>query len=446
MATATISRDHTGPDATHARELRSWVASANGHPDFPIQNLPLGVVTPPGGSPRGAVAIGDKVLDLAAALGAGLFAKDAAAAAAAEAASGASLNAYMALKRPVRAALRTRLSALLADGAPERKTLEGLLQDREACTLHVPAAIGDYTDFFAGINHATNAGKQFRPDNPLLPNYKYVPVAYHSRSSSVVVSGTPVRRPNGQRKPANETVPSFGPSRNLDHELELGIWIGPGNAQGKPIPIAEAADHVAGFCLLNDWSARDVQAWEYQPLGPFLAKSFATTVSPWVITAEALAPFRLAQPPRPEGDPAPLPHLLDNSDQASGAYDIELEVSLLTEAMRSKGLPEHRLALSNTQHLYWTVAQMVAHHASGGCNLRPGDLFGSGTISAPTPDGLGSMLEITLGGRQPITLSSGETRRFLEDGDELIMRARAQRDGFATIGFGECRGKIVPSS
>src|SRR4051794_17508158 len=254
MSTAAISRVHagSGTDGTHARELRSWVASANGHRDFPIQNLPLGVVTPPGGSPRGAVAIGDKVLDLAAALGAGLFAKDAAAAAAAEAASDASLNAYMALKRPVRAALRARLSALLADGAPERMTLEGLLHDREACTLHVPAAIGDYTDFFAGINHATNAGKQFRPDNPLLPNYKYVPVAYHSRSSSVVVSGTSVRRPNGQRKPANETVPSFGPSRNLDHELELGIWIGPGNAQGKPIPIAEAADHVAGFCLLND--------------------------------------------------------------------------------------------------------------------------------------------------------------------------------------------------
>jgi fumarylacetoacetase len=351
----------------------------------------------------------------------------------------------MGLPKSARAALRIRLAALLAEGAGERRTIESMLHEAVGCTLHVPATVGDYTDFFAGINHATNAGKQFRPDNPLLPNYKYVPVAYHSRSSSIVASGAPVQRPNGQRKPATETVPSFGPSRNLDYELELGIWVGPGNAQGASIPVAQAADHVVGFCLLNDWSARDIQAWEYQPLGPFLAKNFATTVSPWIVTQEALAPFRLAQPPRPDGDPAPLDYLMDGRDQASGAYDIELEVTLLTEAMKAKKLPEHRLALSNTQHLYWTVAQMVAHHSCGGCNLRPGDLFGSGTISTPTPDGLGSLLEITLGGRQPLTLPSGETRRFLEDGDELIMRARGRRDGFAPIGFGECRGTIVPA-
>ena len=429
-------------DATHEPKLRSWVTSANGHADFPIQNLPLGLFTPAAsGAPRGGVAIGDKILDLAAAHGAGLFAGDAGTAA--EAASGATLNGFMALPKAARAALRTRLSALLAEGAAERKILETMLHDASACTLHVPAAVGDYTDFFAGINHATNAGKQFRPDNPLLPNYKYVPVAYHSRSSSIIASGAPVQRPNGQRKPATETVPSFGPSRNLDYELELGIWIGPGNAHGAPIPVAQAADHVVGFCLLNDWSARDIQAWEYQPLGPFLAKNFATTVSPWIVTSEALAPFRVAQPPRHDGDPAPLDYLMDARDQASGAYDIELEVTLLTEAMKAKGLPEHRLALSNTRHLYWTVAQMVTHHSCGGCNLRPGDLFGSGTISTPTPEGLGSLLEITLGGRQPLTLASGETRRFLEDGDELIMRARARRDGVAPIGFGECRGRIM---
>jgi fumarylacetoacetase len=436
-------RRQVGIDATHALERRSWVTSANGHQDFPIQNLPLGIFSPSGGHPRGGVAIAEKILDLAAAHRAGLFSGDAAQAA--EAASGATLNGFLALGRGPRAALRARLSALLEEGAPEQKSLEAMLHDAGTCTMHVPAAIGDYTDFFAGINHATNAGKQFRPDNPLLPNYKYVPVGYHSRSSSIVPSGTPVRRPNGQRKPAAETVPSFGPSRNLDYELELGIWIGPGNELGTPIPISEAADHVAGFCLLNDWSARDIQAWEYQPLGPFLAKNFTTTISPWVITPEALAPFRIAQGLRPEGDPAPLRYLWHDTDQQSGALDIELEVLLLSEAMKARGTPPHRLALSNARHLYWTGAQLVAHHTCGGCNLRPGDLLGSGTISAPTPEGLGSLLEITYGGRQPLELASGETRRFLEDGDELIILARAHRDGFASVGFGECRGKILPA-
>jgi fumarylacetoacetase len=261
----------------------------------------------------------------------------------------------------------------------------------------------------------------------------------------VVPSGAPVRRPNGQRKPASESAPSFGPSRNLDYELELGIWMGPGNALGEPIPIGEAGGRIAGFCLLNDWSARDIQGWEYQPLGPFLAKSFCTTLSPWVVTPEALAPFRTAQPPRPEGDPAPLDYLLDAADQREGGLDLELEVLLSTAGLREKGLPPHRLALSNAVHLYWTAAQLVAHHASNGCNLRPGDLFGTGTISAPGEEGYGSLLETTQGGRRPLRLASGEERRFLEDGDEVILRAHARRDGFATIGFGECRGTIQPA-
>jgi fumarylacetoacetase len=432
-------------DETHDAARRSWIASANGHADFPIQNLPLGIFTPPDGTPRGGVAIGDEVFDLAAAHDAGLF--DGRAAEAAQVAYGASLNALFALGGAARAALRQQLSAILDAGGKYRTRLEGLrarLLHRAAdCRLALPATIGDYTDFFAGIHHATNAGKLFRPDNPLLPNYKYLPVGYHGRASSIVTSGAEVRRPNGQRKPASETVPSFGPSRSLDYELELGVWIGPGNALGRPVPIAQAADHIAGFCLLNDWSARDIQAWEAQPLGPFLGKSFCTTVSPWVITPEALAPFRAPQPQRPAGDPAPLPYLFDPPDQAGGALDIELKVALLTPDLQAKGLPPHKLALSNARHLYWTVAQLVAHHACGGCNLRAGDLLGTGTISGPDDAALGSLLELTGGGRRPVALPSGETRRFLEDGDTVIMRARCRRDGFASIGFGECRGTIV---
>jgi fumarylacetoacetase len=434
-------------DETHAPGRRSWIASANRHADFPIQNLPLGVFTTPDGASRGGVAIGDDIFDLTAALELGLF--DGLAAQAAQAASGATLSPLFALPPEARDALRRRLGELLDADGRERPRIEPLRSRltyrAEDCRLELPAAIGDYTDFFAGIHHATNAGKLFRPDNPLLPNYKYVPIGYHGRASSILASGARVRRPSGQRKPAAETIPSFGPSRNLDYELELGVWIGPGNAVGTPIPIAEATTHIAGFCLLNDWSARDIQAWEYQPLGPFLGKSFATTISPWVITPEALAPFRIAQAPRPEGDPAPLAYLSDAHDQATGALDIDLEVLLVTAGLREKGLPAHRLSASNTRHLYWTVAQLVAHHASGGCNLRPGDIFGTGTISGPSEDALGSLLEISAGGRRPLTLASGETRRFLEDGDTVIMRARCRREGFATIGFGECRGTIEPA-
>jgi fumarylacetoacetase len=431
-------------DQTHDPKLESWVASANGHPDFPIQNLPLGIFSPSGGEPRGGVAIGDRILDLPAALAAGLFTGEAAKAA--EAASRATLNLFLALGPGPRRALRMRLSELLAQGCPEQGSVEPCLHDAAACTLHLPAHIGDYTDFYVGIHHATNVGKQFRPDNPLLPNYKYVPIGYHGRASSIRPSGVPVRRPKGQVKPPDAPVPSFGPSQRLDYELELGIWIGPGNALGESIPISEAAEHVAGYCLLNDWSARDIQAWEYQPLGPFLSKNFASTISAWIVTPEALAPFRIAQPSRREDDPAPLPYLLDEGDQREGGLDVELEVLLLTPGLREKGLPPHRLGLSNTNNMYWTVAQMVTHHTCNGCNLQPGDLLGTGTISGPDEVSCGSILEATLGGKNPIALASGEERRFLEDGDEVILRARGRREGFAPIGFGECRATIMAPS
>jgi fumarylacetoacetase len=430
-------------DATHDPARRSFVASANGHPDFPIQNLPLGVFSPAGGTRRAGVAIGEGILDLEAVLAAGLL--DGAAEEAAAAATGGALNDLLALGAGPRVALRARLSDLLAEGSAERSRVEGMLHEATACTTHLPARIGDYTDFYAGIQHATNVGALFRPDNPLLPNYKYVPIGYHGRASTIVPTGTPVRRPNGQRKPATETEPSFGPSRNLDYELELGIWIGPGNAMGEPIPIGAAARHIAGFCLLNDWSARDIQGWEYQPLGPFLAKNFATTISPWIITPEAMAPFRPAQPKRPEGDPKPMAYLWDEADQAAGALALELSVFLLTPGLREKGLKPHRLSRGPATGLYWTPAQLVAHHASGGCNLQPGDLLGTGTISSAEEGTFGSLLEITRGGKQPVTLESGEVRRFLEDGDELILQARAVRDGYAAIGFGECRGVITPA-
>ena len=430
-------------DDTHDAARQSFVASANGHTDFPIQNLPFGVFSPPGGAPRAGVAIGDMILDLEAAAEAHLFCGDADVAA--RAAKGGALNAMLALGTGPRRALRAQLSTLLEAGSRFEAQVTPMLHPAADCTMHLPARIGDYTDFFAGIQHAMNAGAMFRPDNPLLPNYKYVPIGYHGRASSIVPSGHAVRRPNGQRKPASEATPSFGPSRNLDYELELGIWIGPGNALGETIPIGEAADHIAGFCLLNDWSARDIQGWEYQPLGPFLAKSFCSTISPWIITPEAMAPFRVPQAPRPEGDPAPLPYLWDQADQASGAMALELEVLLMTPGLKAQGLPPHRLGLSDARALYWTPAQLVAHHASGGCNLNPGDLCGTGTISTTEVSGYGSLLEITKGGREPLTLASGESRRFLEDGDEVTLLARAHREGFVGIGFGPCLGTIQPA-
>ncbi|MCO7569646.1 fumarylacetoacetase [Pseudomonas chlororaphis] len=426
---------------------RSWVESANGHPDFPLQNLPLGVFSTQGSAPRSGVAIGEQIFDLEAALDAGLF--EGQAKAAVQAARGGQLNAFFQLGRPARVALRERLLELLGEGSSLRSKIEALgaklLPLAADCQMHLPAKINDYTDFYVGIEHAQNVGKLFRPDNPLLPNYKYVPIGYHGRASTIRVSGADVRRPKGQTLPAGQTEPTFGPCARLDYELELGIWIGQGNEMGEPIAIGDAAEHIAGFCLLNDWSARDIQAWEYQPLGPFLSKSFITSISPWVVTAEALEPFRQAQAPRPEGDPQPLPYLLDKRDQAAGGFDIELEVLLITQAMREQGLPAHRLTLSNTQYMYWTVAQMVAHHSVNGCQLQAGDLFGSGTLSGPQSGQFGSLLEITEGGKKPIELASGEVRKFLEDGDEIILRGRCRRDGFASIGFGECRGTVQPA-
>jgi len=432
------------PDATHDPARQSWVASANGHAEFPIQNLPFGIFSVHGGAPHGGVAIGDSIFDLGTALQVRLF--SGAARAAAEAAAGPTLDPLLALPASARRTLRQRLSDILAADSDARALALELLHDVAACTMHLPATVGDYTDFFAGIHHARKGGQISRPDNPLMPNYKYVPVAYHSRASSVRPSGEDVRRPNGQRKLPAEAAPTFGPCRNLDYELELGVWIGPGNRQDAPIPIDAAGDHIAGFCLLNDWSARDIQSWESQPLGPFLGKSFRTSVSPWIITAEAMEPFRIAQPARPGGDPPPLPHLLDAADQAHGAYDIDCEVFLSTPAMRAAGAAPHRMCRSSTRELYWTVAQMVAHHTSNGCNLRPGDLLGSGTISGTDAAGIGCLLEMTFGGRDAITLNNGETRRYLEDGDEVVLRAHCRRAGAATIGFGECRGRIVPAT
>jgi fumarylacetoacetase len=432
-------------DETHDPKRTSWIESAQGHPEFPIQNLPLGIFSHGSSGPRAGVAIGDSIFDIAAAVESGFFTDESKQAA--EGASGGALNRLLALGSGPRIALRRRISSLLAADGPERRQIEGmrarLIHDAAACTLHLPAAIGAYTDFFAGIEHAANGGRRRGQNPPLAPNYKYVPVAYHSRASSIRPSGTPLRRPHGQRLLGDSQAPEFGPSTKLDFELELGIWVGPGNELSVPIPIGRAGEHVVGLGLLNDWSARDIQRWESAPLGPFLSKNFGTTVSPWIVTVEALAPFRIAQPERPMGDPRPLDYLWDDQDQRTGAFDIELEVLLSTETMRVKGMAPHRVSRSNTRHLYWTLAQMVAHHTCGGCNLAAGDLFGSGTISAPDPSGYGSMAELSYDGSRPFDLPSGERRAFLEDGDEVVFRAHARRSGYVSIGFGECRGQVM---
>lgn len=433
-------------DETHDQARQSWVASANGHPEFPLQNLPFGLFSPPGravpdAKPRGGIAIGDRIFDLRLAHDAGLLTGDAARAA--KAASGPTLNPLMALGAGPRRELRKQVSALLAAGGKAEPLADRLLHRAAECWLHVPAKIDNFTDFFAGIHHARNGGRRRDPNNPLSPNYKYVPVAYHSRASSVREAQVPVKRPQGQRKLPEENAPSFGPCRKLDYELELAVWVGPGNRQGEPVPIGKAADHIFGLGLVNDWSARDIQQWESAPLGPFLGKSFGSTVSPWIVTMEALEPFRVAQPARPDGDPRPLPHLWDDDDQRQGAFDIALEALILTPKMRDAGAPPHRVSHSNTTDLYWTLAQLVAHHTSNGCNLAPGDLFGTGTISGPTEEGWGSLSEQSMDGNRTLTLSSGETRTFLEDGDEAIFRAHCRRDGYAPIGFGECRARVI---
>jgi fumarylacetoacetase len=429
-------------DETHDRARQSWVGSANGHSEFPLQNLPFGVFKRRGSSEaaRVGVAIGDQILDAAAVAP---FV-DASAREAAAACASPHLNGLMALGPAAWSALRRTLSRMLSD-ASQRERVEKFLTPMAQAELFVPARIGNFTDFFASIFHATNAGRLFRPDNPLNPNYKYVPVAYHSRASSVCVSGTPVRRPLGQSKGPDDAAPVYRPSRGLDYELELGFYIGTPSRLGEPIPIGQASGHIFGFCLLNDWSARDVQAWEAQPLGPFLGKSFTTSVSPWVVTAEALAPYRIPAYARPAGDPAPLPHLADNSDQASGGIDITLEVLLTTEKMRAAGDAPFRLSHGSFATIYWTVAQMVAHHTSNGCNLEIGDLMATGTCSGPQDESRGCLLEITSRGRSPIALPNGETRAFLQDGDEVIFRAHCDGAGRARLGFGECRGLILPA-
>jgi fumarylacetoacetase len=427
---------------THDPARRSFVARANAPDcDFPIQNLPFGVFRAAGGEPRVGVAIGDQILDVAAA-GASF---DGLAAEAARACATPPLNRLMALGPRAASALRLALSrALTAEhGDPGLRRHLTPMADVE---MAMPVAVANFTDFYASVFHATNAGRAFRPDNPLLPNYKYVPVAYHGRASSIRVSGTAFKRPSGQRKPANETTPSYGPSRNLDFELELGIYIGTPSELGAVVPIGNAAEHIFGFCLLNDWSARDVQGWEYQPLGPFLGKNFATTVSPWVVTAEALAPFRTAAFARPDGDPAPLPYLDHSDDRTHGGLAITLEAFVASEAMRRAGTTPLRLAQTSSANLYWTVAQMVAHHACNGCNLETGDLLGSGTISGPDKSSWGSLLELTDRGREPLTLPSGEQRRFIEDGDEIIFRGYCAKAGFARIGLGECRAVVLPTT
>lgn len=431
-------------DETHDPDRRSFVGAANGHPQFPIQNLPLGVFAPPGKPPRGGVAVGDQILDLAEASASPLLLGEAQRAAAAGASS--SLNALLLEPPSARQALRRRLSALLEVSSPHAAAVKGWLHPASSCRLHAPAVIGDYTDFYAGIHHALNVGRQFRPDSPLLPNYKHVPIGYHGRASSVRPSGAPVRRPSGQTLAPGAEAPTFGPSARLDFELELGAWVAGANAPGEPVPIAQAGGRIAGLCLLNDWSARDIQAFEYQPLGPFLSKSFATSISPWIITTEALAPFAIPQAPRPPEDPQPLPHLWDAQDQAAGAYAIDLRVGLRSERMRQQGLEPVIVSRSAARHLYWTLAQLLAHHASGGCDLRAGDLLGTGTISTPEDTGLGSLLEITRNGQRPLTLPTGETRTFLEDGDEVTFTAFAKAEGFVPIGFGTCVGVISPAA
>ena len=426
-------------DETHDSALNSWVPSANTRgTDFPVQNLPLGVFRRRGSNdrPRIGIAIGDAIFDLYHATQENLVTG---ADSLREACEAPTLNSLMSLPHAHRLQFRHTISGLLRSGADASRTQLVAQDDAE---MLLPASIGDYTDFYASIYHATNVGRMFRPDNPLLPNYKYVPIGYHGRASSIVVSGTNVHRPSGQTRDDDALPPVFGPTRRLDYELEVGFFVGRSNAQGEPVPVEHAGARLFGLCLLNDWSARDIQTWEYQPLGPFLAKNFSSSISPWVVTLEALAPFRVPAFARADGDPAPLPYLTDPADQAGGGIDVKLEVLISSARMRAEGIAPARVSHSTLADLYWTPAQLLAHHTSNGCNLEPGDLLGSGTVSGEAKDARGCLLELTWRGAEPLTLPTGETRRFLEDGDEVIMRGHCEREGFARIGFGECRGII----
>lgn len=434
---------------THDARLQSWVESANdAATDFPIQNLPFGVFQRNETTTRRVgVRIGDEILDVQRCVENGLLTG-----AAAPSCVASTLNDLMARAPEEVSLLRLQISRLLRiDGENARRAQElrgEILVPANDVTMHVPARIGDYTDFYASIFHATNVGSMFRPDNPLLPNYKYVPIGYHGRASSIVVSGTNVRRPKGQTRAANsddDAPPAFEPCKFLDYELEVGFFIGQGNDLGTPISIDDAERHIFGACLLNDWSARDIQAWEYQPLGPFLAKNFATSVSAWVVTWEALAPFRTHAFQRPAGDPAPLPYLFSHEERERGGIDLQLEVYLQTRHMRRENVAPVKLSASNLRDLYWTPAQLLTHHASNGCNLQPADLFASGTVSGASKDSRGCLLELTWRGKEPLELPAGETRKFLNDGDEVIFRGSCERAGFRRIGFGECRGRIQPA-
>jgi fumarylacetoacetase len=433
-------------NATHDPGLRSWVPSANGGgTDFPIQNLPFAAFRRAGTREpyRGGVAIGTQVLDLGALHAQAPFTGVAAQALAACAAP--ALNTLMGLGAAATSVLRAALSQALRTGAAQEQVLGGLLVPQEAVEYRVAADIGDFTDFYASIHHATAVGRLLRPDHPLLPNYRWLPVAYHGRASSVRVSGFSFRRPHGQLLPQGVAQPFLGPTRRLDYELEVGAFVGRGNELGTSVPLGQAEEHVFGLCLLNDWSARDIQGWEYQPLGPFLAKNFATTVSPWVVTLEALAPFRAA-PRRPPAEPAPLSYLDAETNRTSGAIEITLEAWLESPKMRAAGLPPQRLSQSSFRDSWWTLGQMLAHHTVNGCNLKPGDLIGSGTQSGPQPMQAGSLLELTVGGKQPIALPAGEQRTFLEDGDRVILRGWCERAGYARIGFGEVTGTVLPAT
>lgn len=431
---------------THDPSLRCWVESANVPGcDFPIQNLPFCIFSEfdEQAVPRGGIAIGDQILDLAVCADESLFGGRAADAVYVAAQS--TLNELMTVDPKSLSALRAEVSALLSgDGRTHRgiPLPHNLLHPMDGAVLYLPARVGNYTDFYASIFHATNVGSMFRPDNPLLPNYKWVPIGYHGRASSVSLKET-VLRPHGQTKRPSDSAPSFGPSQQLDYELEVGAFIARGNAMGEQIPIGDASESLFGFCLVNDWSARDIQSWEYQPLGPFLSKSFATNISPFIVTREALEPFRSPAYARPVGDPQPLDYLSDETDQAAGAFDIQLEVYLSSERMREGAMAPIRLSHATFKDMYWTMAQMVAHHTSNGCDLRPGDLIASGTVSGPGADERGCLLEITRRGAEPLTLPTGEQRQFLEDGDEVILRGYCEREGAARIGFGECRAMIV---
>jgi fumarylacetoacetase len=436
------------PDETHRADLRCWVESAaDPDSDFPIQNLPLGMFRRSRNEDawRAGMAIGDQILDLASAAQHGLI--DEHVGAAIERASLERLNPLMALGRPAMRALRKASSALLSAeteaGDRARQLAPSLLVSAREVELGLPAHVGDYTDFYASVHHATNVGKMLRPDNPLLPNYKWVPIGYHGRASSLLASGASITRPSGQTFPEGGTAPRFGPSLRLDYELEIGAFIGSGNDLGEPVPIERAEEHLFGLCLVNDWSARDIQAWEYQPLGPVLAKSFATSVSPWVVTLDALEPYRVPLYRRPEGDPAPLDYLRSDEQDRAGGFAITVEAYLTTQAMRERGDNPVRLSRARFAEMYWSLGQMVAHHTSNGCNLRPGDLIASGTVSGATKESRGCLLELTWRGTEPLALPGGEERRFLEDGDEVTFRAHCVADGFARIGFGDVVGRIA---